>query len=1196
MYKSLYLAKRNAIYHPIRDTKFKDLTEIERRTQAGKDWVENYQIYDKIADAVPPHLKTDQEPIIIADCVAKNQEFHDPQFPHTKRALIDPKGVNLHKGWDTLTWMSAREMFGNQPFFIFNGISPQDVKQQAIADCYLLGALACLATQPGLVRRLFDIEEPNKWGVYAIWLNINGEWKEYVIDDYFPVNRSGAPVFARPTQGQNEIWVMLIEKAYAKAYGGYYKIGLGRAGEAFRDLTGAPSITYEMEEARKDAQKRELIWNKVVEAFKNSFLLAASSLHTGAGYEQKQDNGIMTDHVYSILDVQEIMDSRGRAARILQMRNPWGAVEWKGDWADNSPLWTQEARDKLLSYEDDEEDGLFWMDYFDFCENFSLLFINKVEPTFTYNSVKVPFRSSKGGQFFRRIVKVGVRKAGKYSFSIDKKDIHYTNDIGEILGLSTIMVGRLEPEGKVKFIKAESNPYRNTHIRTHMEVGLYFAIIEVFYPDNVVEMFDNGARSDPKFKNWRDVAFSTYGPTTCSLHLLQRDECNSLPLDPAAYMQYRAWRDFFRNPPDKIYKYYKGKTPDPKRGKADVLLENGKVVSIEYEKTSVLGFYFYIFRNKSGRNIEFELKVNTLEGYELICRDGVVGKNTTPPGRISIPHGGLDILVMRPIDEQAKHGSVFVNGKYYNEMNRESKKEAATHDYLLTKKLFLEEADVEKFPEIKQSQPKIVKELIRGERNNVKKADPTDITMKKRYRNNTNKNKVLEQGNQKVVKYVNKSTIGAKKSKLASFNGFDFLSFINPKSGNQSSRYEQTSLQKPIPRTSVRTNRGRYSNNPEKTESRYFDKSRPVYGQKSPQINNESFIPRKNNFVRSGRDALSHRQVDLTKADRSISRPRRSYNQTEIKKDLRGVGSPNPKAGDFYARLMEAKKQQQLMKNRTVTPNKSFYERKNSNMKTIEVAGGNQEIPLESEKIGNYKAPNFGYHPQSSTNLFKTPRKEADRGWRVNGTRSEKTKVIEQKYYHDNGVMTATNKKDNQYGGSGAYDNRSPVRNAPFRFNKPTEKKEDWRQGRQEKSPQNHRGSDGQRPWFEDIGKRNNQSKREVHRGREEVRREVHRGRQEVRRDVHRGREDVRREVHRGREEMRRDGHVRERKGDRRNIGRHWDEKERGRNQRDLRRDRSAQYVRRNDGNRDLRRDRSAIIGRNEGRRDHRKRRLAAYY
>jgi hypothetical protein len=40
----------------------------------------------------------------------------------------------------------------------------------------------------------------------------------------------------------SELWVMLLEKYYAKVYGGYNDIEGGRPHLALRDLTGAPSF------------------------------------------------------------------------------------------------------------------------------------------------------------------------------------------------------------------------------------------------------------------------------------------------------------------------------------------------------------------------------------------------------------------------------------------------------------------------------------------------------------------------------------------------------------------------------------------------------------------------------------------------------------------------------------------------------------------------------------------------------------------------------------------------------------------------------------------------------------------------------------------------------------------------------------------------------------------------------------------
>jgi Calpain family cysteine protease len=73
-------------------------------------------------------------------------------------------------------------------------------------------------------------------------LNLNGLWEEVVVDDYLPVfynlKRELDSAFSHTVQC--ELWVQLIEKAYAKKYGSYYLINGGYVVYALRDLTGAP--------------------------------------------------------------------------------------------------------------------------------------------------------------------------------------------------------------------------------------------------------------------------------------------------------------------------------------------------------------------------------------------------------------------------------------------------------------------------------------------------------------------------------------------------------------------------------------------------------------------------------------------------------------------------------------------------------------------------------------------------------------------------------------------------------------------------------------------------------------------------------------------------------------------------------------------------------------------------------------------
>ena len=61
------------------------------------------------------------------------------------------------------------------------------------------------------------------------------------MDEYFPShNRGRGWELAFSKTDQNELWVILLEKAYAKAYGSYWEIIGGDPVHALRDLTGAP--------------------------------------------------------------------------------------------------------------------------------------------------------------------------------------------------------------------------------------------------------------------------------------------------------------------------------------------------------------------------------------------------------------------------------------------------------------------------------------------------------------------------------------------------------------------------------------------------------------------------------------------------------------------------------------------------------------------------------------------------------------------------------------------------------------------------------------------------------------------------------------------------------------------------------------------------------------------------------------------
>ncbi len=85
--------------------------------------------------------------------------------------------------------------------------------------------------------KLFITSKINDWGIYGVKICKNGEWKEVVVDDQFPCFQ-GEPAFSK-AHG-DELWVLLLEKAWAKIHGSYERIEAGFAENVLRDLTGAP--------------------------------------------------------------------------------------------------------------------------------------------------------------------------------------------------------------------------------------------------------------------------------------------------------------------------------------------------------------------------------------------------------------------------------------------------------------------------------------------------------------------------------------------------------------------------------------------------------------------------------------------------------------------------------------------------------------------------------------------------------------------------------------------------------------------------------------------------------------------------------------------------------------------------------------------------------------------------------------------
>ena len=85
-------------------------------------------------------------------------------------------------------------------------------------DCWFLGALSVVATRSDLLLQCIPERNISEWGVYEFKFFKHGEWISVFVDDFIPLN-DGQPIFSR-CKDENEVWVMLMEKAYAKLHQG----------------------------------------------------------------------------------------------------------------------------------------------------------------------------------------------------------------------------------------------------------------------------------------------------------------------------------------------------------------------------------------------------------------------------------------------------------------------------------------------------------------------------------------------------------------------------------------------------------------------------------------------------------------------------------------------------------------------------------------------------------------------------------------------------------------------------------------------------------------------------------------------------------------------------------------------------------------------------------------------------------------
>jgi calpain-15 len=320
--------------------------------------------------------------------------FEDPNFPPNANSLlgldsngkpIDSKAYNekaRNINTSEVGFARAKDIFGDKYKLFSEKIEMDDVIQGKLGDCYFLSSVANLCKFPSLIMKLFKTKEKNADGFYEILLYIDGRPQIVIVDDYLPVDkRTKRPVYAQ-SKG-NEIWVMLLEKAWAKVNGGYANIISGLPCEALEFLTGLGSLSYDTENMDADdinEYKNEIVKNVQI-ADQNNCLISCST----SSNPQIEKVGLVEGHAYTLISFTQITTSQGKKVYLFKIRNPWSQGEWNGDWSDKSSLWDSKAKSQVQFQ--NKEDGVFFMSDTDFFKYFTHVEICYI----LYDSISVTY-------------------------------------------------------------------------------------------------------------------------------------------------------------------------------------------------------------------------------------------------------------------------------------------------------------------------------------------------------------------------------------------------------------------------------------------------------------------------------------------------------------------------------------------------------------------------------------------------------------------------------------------------------------------------------------------------------------------------------------------------------------------------------------------------------------------------------------
>ncbi|KAF3087137.1 cysteine protease [Orbilia oligospora] len=268
--------------------------------------------------------------------------------------------VQQQKNFDR--WYRPRELWTGTENMILEREGEDlaaDLSQDIISDCSVVASLCAAFTreQNGHGSLISCIIWPQRDGVpvvsptgkYIVKLWLNGCYRKVIIDDFLPASLGDSKHSLHVASNEHPSFILpsLLEKAYLKAMGGYDFPGSNSGTDLYCFTGWIPEHLFlkgNPADLSLDLAEPLTLWDRVYQTWKSGDVLM--TLGTGV-LEAWEGHGLVGEHDYAIIGLQEVISDSGRVGRWLLVKNPW---KTGGNWS--GPL-------AIDDDSDDDSDGDF---------------------------------------------------------------------------------------------------------------------------------------------------------------------------------------------------------------------------------------------------------------------------------------------------------------------------------------------------------------------------------------------------------------------------------------------------------------------------------------------------------------------------------------------------------------------------------------------------------------------------------------------------------------------------------------------------------------------------------------------------------------------------------------------------------------------------------------------------------------------